>query len=137
MATTSYLSQPGVITLNTVDVRDQVSKIELTLGNSELTTTAFGDTGEKHVAGLQSISGTITMYGSYGAGEVEATLFGLVGAGTTAIVVRKVDGALSASNPEYSISNTQIAEIPVSYQVGELQMFDVTFSGGTWTRAIA
>lgn len=136
MATTSYLAQPGVITINTVDVRDQVSKIELTLGNNELTTTAFGDSGEKFVAGLQAVSGTITMYGSYGAGEVEATLFGLVGAGTTAIVVRKDVGALSASNPEYTISNTQIAEVPVSYQVGELQMFDVSFKGGTWTRVI-
>ena len=136
MATTTYLSQPGVITVATVDLKDQCSAISLTLGNAPLTSTAFGDTGERMVAGLQTVEGTMTLYGSYGASEVEATIFGEVGQGDTTIVVKKDDAVVSATNPEWTITNTMIANYPVTYTVGELQVFEVSFTGGTWVRDI-
>jgi hypothetical protein len=136
MATTTYLSQPGVITVATVDLKDQCSAISLTLGNAPLTSTAFGDTGERMVAGLQTVEGTMTLYGSYGSSEVEATIFGEVGQGDTTIVVKKDDAVVSATNPEWTITNTMIANYPVTYTVGELQVFEVSFTGGTWVRDI-
>jgi len=136
MATTTYLSQPAVMTINTTDLTDQCKEISFIVGNNSLVSTAFGDTGEKHVAGLQTVSGKLTMYGEYGVSSVEATLYAQVGLGTTTIVVRKAIGALSVSNPEYTISNTMIASFDVDHKVGELQIFDVSFEGGTWARAI-
>lgn len=136
MATTTYLSQPNSITIGGVDLTDQCSAITFTLGNNALTSTAFGDTGEKMTAGLQTVDGSITLYASYGAGEVEATLMGQVGLGTTAIVVKHAAGAISASNPEYQISNTMIADIPTVQTTGELQIYEVSFSSGTWVRDI-
>jgi len=134
MATTTYLSQPGVITVNSVDLRDQCSSITLTLGNAPLTSTAFGDAGERMVAGLQSVEGTMTLYGSYGSAEVEPTIFAEVGQGDTTIVVKKDNAATSATNPEWTISNTMIANYPISYTVGELQVFEISFEGGTFAR---
>lgn len=136
MATTTYLSQPHSITIGGVDVTDQCNKISFTLGQNPLTSTAFGDTGERMVGGLQTVDGSITLYASYGAGEVEATLAGEVGQGDTTIVVLKSSGAISASNPEWTITNTMIADYPVTYNVGELQVFEVKFTGGTWVRDI-
>lgn len=136
MATTTYLSQPNSLTIATQDLTDQASSISFTLGSNPLTSTAFGDTGERMVPGLQTVEGTITLYASYGATEVEGVLAGQVGTGTTTIVVKKDAGAISASNPEWTISNTMIANNAYAYTVGELQVFEVSFSGGTWVRDI-
>jgi hypothetical protein len=136
MATTTYLSQPGVITVATVDLRDQCSAISFTLGQEPLTSTAFGDTGQRMVGGLQTVEGTITLYGSYGATEVEGVIAGEIGQGDTTIVVKKADAVVAADNPEWTITNTMIANYPVSYTVGELQVFEVSFSGGTWVRDV-
>lgn len=136
MATTTYLSQPGVITVNAVDLRDQCSAVTLTLGQAPLTSTAFGDAGERMVGGLQTVEGTLTLYMSYGVSEVETTIHGEVGQGDTTIVVKKADAAVAADNPEWTISNTMIANYPLTYTVGELQVMEVSFSGGTWVRDI-
>jgi hypothetical protein len=136
MATTTYLSQPGVITVATVDLRDQCSAISFTLGQEPLTSTAFGDTGQRMVGGLQTVEGTLTLYMSYGASEVEATIFGEVGQGDTTIVVKKDDAVVSASNPEWTISNTMIANYPITYSVGELQVMEVSFEGGSFVRDV-
>jgi len=136
VATTTYLSQPASITIGGVDVTDQCSEITFTLGSNPLTSTAFGDTGERMVAGLQTVDGSITLFASYGAGEVEATLFAEVGQGDTSIVVTHGAGAISASNPEYQISNTMIADVPSAMTVGQLQVYNVSFSGGSFVRDI-
>lgn len=136
MATTTYLSQPNSLTIAGTDLTDQASSISFTLGNNPLTSTAFGDTGERMVPGLQTVEGTLTLYASYGATEVEGVLAGEVGLGDTVIVVKKDAGAISASNPEWTISNTMIANNAYAYTVGELQVFEVSFSGGTWVRDV-
>lgn len=136
MATTTYLSQPSELKIATVDLTDQASSISFTLGSNPLTSTAFGDLGERMVPGLQTVEGSITLYVSYGATEVEGVIAGQLGLGTTTIVVKKDAGAISASNPEWTISNTMIANYPITYTVGELQVMEISFSGGTWVRDI-
>jgi hypothetical protein len=136
MATTTYLSQPAELKIATVDLTDQASSVTLTLGSNPLTSTAFGDTGERMVAGLQTVEGTITLYVSYGASEVEEVIATQLGQGNTTIVVKKGTGAISASNPEWTITNTMIANYPITYTVGELQVMEVSFSGGTWVRDV-
>jgi hypothetical protein len=136
MATTTYLSQPGVLTVDGIDLRDQASAVSLTLGANPLTSTAFGDTGERMVSGLQTVEGTLTLYCDYGSNSVETTIALAVGDGTTTIVVKKDDAAVSGSNPEWTISNTMIANMPITYTVGELQVMEVSFSGGTWSRDV-
>jgi hypothetical protein len=135
MATTTYLSQPAELKIATVDLTDQASSISFTLGNNPLTSTAFGDTGERMVPGLQTVEGTITLYMSYGASEVEGVIAGQVGLGTTTIVVKK-GAVLAADAPEWTISNTMIANYPITYTVGELQVMEISFSGGTWVRDV-
>ena len=136
MATTTYLSQPAVITVGTHDLKDQCSAITLTLGQAPLDATAFGDTGSKMVGGLQTVEGTMTLYVDYSSTAVEGAIHGEVGQGDTTIVVKKDNAVLSATNPEWTISNTMIADYPITYTVGELQVMEVSFTGGTWVRDV-
>ena len=136
MATTTYLSNPYNVLVNAVDLTDNCSDVQMTLGNTALKTTAFGATGDSMTAGLQTVDGTLTLYAAYGAGDVEATIYAQVGLGTTTIVVQK-GTPLSASNPKWTITNCMIADYPISMKVGELQIMTVKFTTGTWVRAIA
>ena len=136
MATTIYLSNPYQVAVNAIDLTDNCSAVSMTLGNTALDTTAFGSTGISMTAGLQSVSGTLTLFAAYGAGDVEQTIYSQIGLGTTTILVQKAV-TLSASNPKWTISNCMIADYPIEMTVGELQIMTVNFEAGTWVRAIA
>lgn len=136
MATTTYLSNPTVL-IGAVDVSDQCSAATLTVGYDSLEATAFGDTGRKYVKGLESVEVTLTLFNSYGAAEVEATLFDVVGDGTTVLTISPAGTTESATNPEYTITNAMMANFtPINATVGELGTVEVTFTGGTWVRDI-
>ena len=134
MATTTFLGGPAVLTSGGTDFADQCTAFSCEVGYDSLEITAFGDTGHKMAAGLQTVSGSATLFASYGASEVEGVLAGLVGAGTTTIVFKKANSAEGADNPQITISNTQIAVVPYAYNVGEMQTFEISWSGGTWAR---
>ena len=136
MATTTYLAQPDTLTVDTVDLKDQCSSISFTLGYASLERTAFGDTGQQYTAGLQTVEGTMTFYVDYGTGSVEKTIAAAIGDGTTDIVVKKSSGAISESNPEWTLTDVMIANMPNTYTVGELQVMEVSFEGGTWVRDV-
>lgn len=136
MAATTYLSQPASITVGGVELAPQCKRIELTLGQASLDATAFGDGGSRMAGGLQTVDGIMELYVDYGASAVETTIHGEVGQGDTVIVVKKDAGAISASNPEYTVTNTMITDYQLAYTVGELQVMEVSFTGGTWVRDI-
>jgi len=134
MATTTYLTNPSV-TVNAVDFSDQCSSATITVGYDQLEATAFGAQGRAYVAGLESVEVTLTLFASYGTGEVEDTLAGLVGT-TTTLVVKPTDAAVGSSNPSYTITGAFLTSFtPINGSVGELSSYDVSFVGGTWVRA--
>ena len=140
MATSTYLMNPTVNLAPTtggakVDLTDQCRSATITLGVDSLESTAFGDTGHRFVPGLQTVEVELEMYLSYGASEVEATLFANVGTGTTELTISPSGVTESASNPEYTIINMQLVNFtPIAGAVGELSMVTASFVGGTYTR---
>ena len=136
MATTTYLSNPYQVSVNAVDLTDNCSSASITLGNTSLDATAFGATGLSMTSGLQTVSGSLTLFAAYGASDVEATIYAQVGLGTTSIILQK-GSTLSATNPKWTISNCMIKDYPIEMKVGELQIMTVNFEAGTWVRAIA
>ena len=136
MATTTFLSNATVM-IGAVDVSDQCQSVTLTTGFDQLETTAMGDSGRKYTKGLQSVEVTLTMFNSYGTGEVEATLWDVVGDDSVTLVISPSGTTESASNPEYTITGAFLASFtPLSSNVGELSMVNVTFTGGTFARDI-
>lgn len=140
MSTLTFLGNATVnITqgVTSYDVSNQCTAITVTLGQEELDATAMGDTGRRFVGGLQSVEVTMTLFLSYGAGEVEAMIHDLAGKGNTTIVVSPSGTTESATNPEYTITNCMLAAGPrISSTVGELSTVDLTFTGGTFARDI-
>lgn len=142
MPTSTYLTNPTVNLAPTtggalVDLTDQCRSATITLGVDSLESTAFGDTGHRFVPGLQTVSVELEMFLSYGAAEVEATLFANLGTGTTSLVISPSGLTESASNPEYTIINMQLQNFtPISGSVGELSMITASFIGGTYARDI-
>jgi hypothetical protein len=136
MATTTFLSNATVL-IGAVDVSDQCKSVMLTVGYDPLETTAMGSNGHTFTQGLQNVEVTLTMYNSYGASEVEATLFAAVGAGNTTLVISPSGSTESATNPEYTITNAMLSSFtPVSSVVGELSEVEAVFTGGTFARDI-
>ena len=135
MATTYTLSNPSV-TVATVDFSDNCRTATVNLGFDSLEITAFSDSGRKFAPGLQSVEVTLELFNAYGTGDIEDTLFDILGDGTTTLVIKADPGTVSATNPEYTISNAMLATQPVvSASVGELQTVSVTFTGGTFARS--
>jgi hypothetical protein len=140
--TSTYLTNPTVNLSPTtggaaVDLTDQCRSATITLGVDSLESTAFGDTGHRFVPGLQTVSVELEMFLSYGAGEVEATLFANLGTGTTQLVISPAGTSESATNPEYTIINMQLVDFtPITGSVGELSMITASFIGGTYARDI-
>ncbi len=136
MATTTFLSN-AYLSIGGVDFSDQCRSVTLTVGNDQLESTAMGDTGHRFTGGLQTVDVSCDLFISYGAAEVEATLFSLLNTAVT-VVCAPTSVTPSATNPRYTISNAFLANFtPISSSVGELASTTISLTGGTYVRAIA
>ena len=141
-STTTYLTNPTVTIVPATgvavfDATAVTSSATLTVGFDSLESTSFGDTGHLFVKGLQAVEVTLTCYASYGGTSVEAALTAALGAGTSVITISPAGATESATNPEYTITNTMLASFtPITGSYGELSMIEVTFTGGTFARDI-
>ena len=123
------------ITVNGVVLSDRANSVELNYEVVSVEITAFGDTGHKFTGGLQNLSCTIEFMQDFAAGEVEATIYPLVGTQTT-VTVRPSAAATSSTNPLYTLTGTFLASHqPVAGAVGELSMTSLTFTGGSLAKS--
>jgi hypothetical protein len=140
MATTTFLSNATINVIGSgsaVDLSDQGSSCSITVGKRSLPATAFGDTGERQTAGLMFWECSVELYLSYGAAEVEATLYDLLNNGSFSMTVSPSGTTESASNPEYVLSNGFLESFtPINSTTGELAMVTFSASGGSWVRDI-
>ena len=95
----------------------------------------MGASGHSFTGGLQSNTITVNLNQDFAATKTEATIFPLVGT-TTTVVVKSDSGAVSATNPSYTIAGTYLeGSQPVAGAVGDLAAMALTFNGGTMTKA--
>jgi hypothetical protein len=132
MPTSTYLSNP-VVTVNAVDLTDQVSASTLTRVIEALESTSFGKTARVYVSGLENSTLTLTAYNSFAATETYATLSALVGTSTT-VKIKPTSAAASATNPEFTLTGCYLETLPlVNAALGALDTIDITFTGGVYT----
>lgn len=123
------------ITINSVALGDHSNTVTLNYEKDSVEVTAFGMTGHKFTGGLQNNSLDIELMQDFAAANVEATIFPLVGTQTT-VVIKPTSGAVSATNPSYTLTDTFLAShTPVAAAVGELAMTSLSFTGGVLTKA--
>jgi len=123
------------ISINSVSLSDLSNSCTINYEVDSVEVTAFGDTAHKFAGGLQNLSVEIALMQDFAAGKTEATIFPLVGT-TTTLVIKPTSGAVSATNPSYTIASAFLAShTPIAGAVGELSMTTLTFTGGTITKA--
>lgn len=123
------------ITINSVDLSSYANSVELNYEVDSVEVTAFGDSGHNFVGGLQNVSCNIDLMQDFAATKTEATVYPLVGT-TTTVVIKPTSGAVSATNPTYTLTGTFLAaHTPVAAAVGELAMTSLSFTGGSLAKA--
>jgi hypothetical protein len=126
------------ISVGGVDLSDLVASVSLSETFDIVETTAFSSTAAKtRVAGLEDNSITLEFHQDFATGEVEQTIYPLLG--TAAAVIVKPNGAsTSAFNPSYTCSAIISEWTSVNGSVGELATASVTWPvTGAITKAVA
>ena len=125
------------ITINSVALGNRANTVTLTYEKEAVEITAFGDSGRAFTSGLQNNTCEIEFMQDFAASNVEATVFPLVGS-TTTIVIKPTSGAVSATNPSYTLTGAYLSNhTPVAGTVGELATTSLSFQGGTLVKATA
>lgn len=136
MATSTYLSNP-VVTVNAVALTGYATAATLTRTNTSADVTAFGETSRTYSATLWDEELTISLYMTYGAAEVYASLKALVGTRTN-VTVKPTSSATSATNPLMTLTGAYLESLPtLNASLGEISSIDITFKGGTYSEAVA
>jgi len=136
MATSTYLANP-VVTVNAVALTGFCTAASMVRTLESIDQTSFGETSRTYTAGLANNTTTMTLFMTYGAAEVYATLKSLVGTRTT-VTMKPGSGANSPTSPLHTMQNCYLEELPVlDSTVGELSTIELTFTGGTYSETVA
>jgi len=124
-------------TINAVNLSDHIASITLSTTEDIVETTAFGSTARTRVAGLLDNSITLEFHQDYATSNVEATIYPLIGAASTAVVVKPNGSTTSSTNPSYTFNALVSEWTPLNGAVGELATASVTWSiDGAITKAV-
>jgi hypothetical protein len=126
------------ISVGGVDLSDLVASVTLNETYDIVETTAFSSTAAKtRVAGLEDNSITLEFHQDYATGEVEQTIYPLLGQ-AAAVIVKPNGSTTSAFNPSYTCSAIISEWTPINGSVGELATASVTWPvTGAITKAVA
>jgi hypothetical protein len=137
----SHMLWNASLVVNSVDLSNRVRTITVTRNHEDLDATAMGSVARTHYPGLRDDSMEVTFFQDYAAANVEATIAAVLGLGTGQTIVAKPDtGAVSATNPSYTMTGFALTHTPISGEVGEMNMTDVTLvpaQGSSIVKAVA
>lgn len=116
------------ILVNSVDLSDHVSSVEVNWSKDEIDTTNFSGSGRERAAGLSDDNFVVNFQQDFSVGEVNSTLSPLYRNETEFLVkVKPTASAVSVNNPEYSATCIVLEYQPLTGKVGDLSETEVTF----------
>lgn len=125
----------AVITINSVDLSDHITKATLKIEVDEQESTAFGSTYKSRVGGLKDGSLELEFNQDFASSEVDDTIWPILGT-VVPFTIRANSGPVSATNPEYSGTVLIKEYSPLDGSVGDLAKVSVTWpTSGTVIRA--
>ena len=115
-----------------VNLSDYISSVSLSSTYDVVETTAFGGgnvpaAAKTRQAGLVDNAVTFEFHQDYAAGEVEATIYPLLGT-LASVEIQPVNAAVSVDSPKYTFEALVSEWTPVNGAVGELATASVTWS---------
>ncbi len=119
------------VVIGAVDLSDHVASVTLSTTYDVLETTAFAGgnvpaAAKTRIAGLADNSVTLEFHQDFAAGEVEASIYPLLGT-AAAVTISPTTGAVAASNPQYQFDALISEWTPLNGAVGELATASVTW----------
>jgi len=125
----SKVLRDAFVSINSVDLSDQVQSVAITDTAELQDASAMGDAARRRKAGLRDWSMEITFFANYDAAKVDATLDPLMGVETPLKVRESKADAIGVTNPEYQ-GNGMMDSFPrVAGAIGEMHQLSVTFQG--------
>lgn len=122
------------VVVNSVDLSNHVRQVTITETWDQVDVTAMGDSAKSYLLGLADATIAVEFYQDFAAASVDVTLAGLAGSNTPFPVVVKADaGAVSATNPTYTMQAVLPQYSPVAGQVGAASLMTVTFHNASNT----
>jgi hypothetical protein len=115
------------VMINSVDLSAHVRSVKLNYEANMLDDTMMGDATKSNKPGLKNWSVDIEFEQDYASGQVDATLFPLVGAAAFAISFRPDAAVQGSTNPTFAGNAVLENYNPMGGSVGELHMTSVTF----------
>ena len=114
-----------------VNLSDHIASVSLSSTWDAVETTAFGGgnvpaAARTRQAGLVDNAVTLEFHQDFAPGEVEATIYPLLGT-VVAIKVQPVNAAITVDSPQYTFSALLSEWTPVNGAVGELATASVTW----------
>jgi len=123
------------VEINSVALESRSTSVTINYEKEAVEVTAFGDSWRKFGEGLGNVTCDVELQQDYSASNVEATIYPLVGT-TTTLVFKPTSGAVSATNPSYTITGAYLAtHTPINGAVGELGTTSLSFQGGSLAKA--
>lgn len=122
-----FLNNGVSVTVDSVDLSDHVTAVTINRTFDELEVTAMGDTGHKFVKGLEASSVTIDFLNDTATDEVMQKLNSTWGTSVT-VVIKQTSGAVSTTNPSYTMSCLINNTTPVNGSVADLGTQSVTWT---------
>ena len=122
-----YLSNGVSVTVDSVDLSSLVSSVTINRSFDELEVTAMGDGGHKFVKGLEASSVTIDFFNDNDTNKTLQKLNSIWGQNKT-VVIKQTSGAVSATNPSYTMTCLINNITPVNGAVGDLSTQSVTWN---------
>lgn len=127
------------VTINSVVLSDHVRSVSLTYEAEMQDESAMGVSTRVNLAGMLVWSVDVEFNQDYATGEVDKTLFTLVGAAAFPVVLLPVaTGGVSATNPSFTGQAVLESYGPVGGAIGDMGTASATFrSAGALVRAEA
>jgi hypothetical protein len=116
------------VVVNSVNLSDHASSVEIDFSKDEVETTNFSGQGRERIQGLSDDKFVINFQQDFAAGEVNAVVSPLYHNGTEFVVeVRPTSASVSATNPKYTATCILLEYQPLSGSVGDLSETEITF----------
>lgn len=135
MPASTHVLTDASITIGGTDLSDHVQSITLNYEAEAKDDTAMGDDTRSNAGGLKNWNADVTFHQNYASGEVDATLFPIVGS-TTQLVIKPSSGVVAATNPSFTGTALLQSYAPIGGSVGDQHMTQAKFApAGTLARA--
>ncbi len=120
------------VTVGAVDLSDHVASVTLSTTYDVLETTAFAGgnvptAAKTRIAGLADNSVTLEFHQDFAAGEVEQSIYPLLGTTVACSIKPNTDASPAADNPAYQFNALVSEWTPLNGAVGELATASVTW----------